>query len=192
LLSAKIGHSLDPHILRIYRLLFKDRIINPNVVTICGAVLSAGVCLVVAFDYLILGGILLVVSGLLDLADGALARNYKKVTPFGGFLDSVLDRYSDLLVMLGILIHFMGQGDALHLIIAFIASIGIAIIPYARARAEAARIPCTTGMLERPERLLIILVGLFFNLLPYAFIILAVLTHVTVIQRILYVKRQAH
>ncbi|HBA55557.1 MAG TPA: hypothetical protein DCZ04_14155, partial [Syntrophorhabdus aromaticivorans] len=67
---------------------------------------------------------------------------------------------------------------------------GIAIIPYAKARAEAASLSCNTGLLERPERVVILLIGLLCNLLPYAAFALAVLTHVTVLQRILYVKRQ--
>lgn len=191
MLSAKIGHSLDPLILRLYRLIFKDRIINPNVVTLCGAALSVGVCIAVGYGWLIVGGLFLVASGLLDLADGALARTFEKVTPFGGFLDSVLDRYSDLIVLLGVLIYFVREGDAALAIITFVASIGTAIIPYARARAEAAGISCMKGILERPERLLIILLGLFLNLLTYAVLILAVLTHVTVLQRILHVKGKA-
>lgn len=190
MLSAKVGHSLDPLILRVYRLIFRDRIISPNTVTLCGAVLGALVCCAVAFGYLIVGAILLVASGLLDLVDGALARHYEKTTPFGGFLDSVLDRYSDLLVMLGLLIYFVREGDASFAIITFVASIGTAIIPYARARAEAASLSCTVGIMERPERLLIIVAGLFLNLLPYTVVALAVLTHVTVFQRILYVKGQ--
>lgn len=190
MLSAKVGHSLDPLILRVYRLIFRDRIISPNTVTLCGAVLSVLVCCAVAFGYLIVGAILLVASGLLDLADGALARHYEKTTPFGGFLDSVLDRYSDLFVMLGLLICFVREGDASFAIITFVASIGTAIIPYARARAEAASLSCTVGIMERPERLLIIVAGLLLNLLPYTVVALAVLTHVTVFQRILYVKGQ--
>jgi hypothetical protein len=73
----------------------------------------------------------------------------------------------------------------------FIAAIGVAIIPYARARAEAASMECKAGILERPERIVILLVGIFFNLLFYAMVALAVLTHVTVIQRILFVRRNS-
>jgi phosphatidylglycerophosphate synthase len=72
------------------------------------------------------------------------------------------------------------------------ASIGVAIIPYAKARAEAASLRCNTGILERPERIIILLIGLFFNLLPYAVIVTAVLSHITVIQRIVFVWRESN
>jgi CDP-diacylglycerol--glycerol-3-phosphate 3-phosphatidyltransferase len=112
-------------------------------------------------------------------------------TQFGGFFDSVLDRYADLFIMFGIFVHFLRQNDFFYSGLTFLAAIGTAIIPYARARAEAASLPCKTGMLERPERLIIVLVGLFFNVLSYAVIVLAVLTHVTAIQRIVFVKRNS-
>jgi CDP-diacylglycerol--glycerol-3-phosphate 3-phosphatidyltransferase len=189
LISSKIGHSLDPVILKTYHLFFKDTVINPNIFSLCGTFLGFIAFLCVACDLLFLGAITLLIAGFFDLMDGALARNTNNVTQFGGFLDSVLDRYTDLLIMLGILIHFLRHGDLFNSIITFVAAIGIAIIPYAKARAEAASLPCNTGLLERPERLILILVGLFFGLLPYVIVVLAVFTHVTVIQRILFVKR---
>ncbi|OPY81525.1 MAG: CDP-diacylglycerol--inositol 3-phosphatidyltransferase [Syntrophorhabdus sp. PtaU1.Bin153] len=192
MISARVGHSLDPLILKIYHLFFGRRIINPNILTVCGALLSIAVCCAVSWGNLILGGVVLLASGLLDLMDGALARSSDQVTPFGGFLDSVLDRYSDLLVICGVLVYFMRQNDDMLSIVTFIAAIGIAIIPYVKARAEAASLSCNTGLLERPERIVILLVGLLSSLLSYAVFALAIFTHVTVIQRILYVRRQIH
>jgi CDP-diacylglycerol--glycerol-3-phosphate 3-phosphatidyltransferase len=191
LISSKIGHSLDPAILTIYRFFFRNRIIDPNVLTLCGIFFGFFSAFFIAFGFLISGGIALLVSGFFDLLDGAVARYADKVSPFGGFLDSVLDRYSDLAVMLGIFLFFLNSGSRAYAIAAFIASIGIAIIPYARARAEAASLSCTTGLMERPERIVLLLTGLFFNVLHYIVIILAVLSHVTVIQRIMYVKSKA-
>lgn len=191
MISAKIGHSLDPAILRIYRAFLKSKIINPNTLTVWGAFFGFAAFVSIALDHLIIGGILLLVSGFFDLMDGAIARTTNSITAFGGFLDSVLDRYTDLLVMLGIFIHFLRHGETLYSVMVFIAAIGTAVIPYARARAEAASLRCNTGVLERPERLVIILLGLFFPILGYAVIFLAVLTHVTVIQRMIFVKRQS-
>jgi CDP-diacylglycerol---glycerol-3-phosphate 3-phosphatidyltransferase len=131
----------------------------------------------------------LVVSGSFDLLDGAVARNANMVTRFGGFLDSVLDRYSDLLVMLGISMTFLYRSDPLFSTITFFAAVGVAIVPYARARAEAASIECHNGMLERPERVILLIVGLFFGMLKPVVIILAVFTHITVLQRILRARR---
>ena len=127
------------------------------------------------------------------MLDGALARNSGNVTIFGGFLDSVLDRYTDLLVMGGIFFFYMIHGSIRYASITFVAAIGTAIIPYARARAEAVAIQCRSGLLERPERIVLLLIGLFIPaLLSFVIIILAVLTHITVIQRIIYVRRIAN
>jgi CDP-diacylglycerol---glycerol-3-phosphate 3-phosphatidyltransferase len=191
LISAKVGHSLDPVVLSVYRLFLKSKVINPNILTVWGAIFAFGASACIAFDCLRTGGILIAVSGCFDLMDGAVARNTENVTRFGGFLDSVLDRYADLFIMFGIFIHFLRHNDLLYSGITFIAAIGTAIIPYARARAEAASLACKTGMLERPERLIIVLVGLFFNVLEYAVIVLAVLTHVTAIQRMVFVRRNS-
>jgi CDP-diacylglycerol--glycerol-3-phosphate 3-phosphatidyltransferase len=191
LISAKVGHSLDPVILSVYRFFLKSRIINPNILTVLGAAFAFGASACIAFDHLVTGAILILISGCFDLMDGAVARNTDNVTRFGGFLDSVLDRYADLFIMFGIFVHFLRHNDFIYSGLTFIATVGTAIIPYARARAEAASLPCKTGMLERPERLIIVLVGLFFNVLSYAVIILAVLTHVTAIQRIVFVKRNS-
>jgi CDP-diacylglycerol---glycerol-3-phosphate 3-phosphatidyltransferase len=191
LLSAKIGHSLDPVVLAVYRKTFSNRVISPNVFTVWGALFGMTSCFLVAFDRFILGGMLLLVSGFCDLLDGALARNTDRVTRFGGFLDSVLDRYTDLFLMCGVFVHFIRKESLFYALLTFIASIGIALIPYARARAEADSFACTTGLLERPERLILLLIGFFFGVLPFVILILAVFTHVTVIQRIMHVRRMA-
>ncbi len=188
MISSKIGHSLDPLIIKIYHQLFRDKVIDPNIFTILGVISGFVSFLCIAFDFLLLGGIALLVSSFFDLTDGALARDTESVTPFGGFLDSVLDRYTDLFVIFGVFIHFLRHEDFFNSIATFTAAIGIAIIPYVKARAEASSLACTTGILERPERVILLLIGLFFNILPYVIIILAVLTHITVIQRILFVK----
>jgi len=190
LISSKIGHSLDPAILTIYRLFFRNRIIDPNVLTLCGTFFGFLSAFSIAFGFLISGGIALLIAGFFDLLDGAIARHTNGVSLFGGFLDSVLDRYSDLAVMLGILVFFLHGNERAYAVVTFIASMGIAIIPYARARAEAASLSCNTGLMERPERIIFLLIGLFFNVLHYVVIVLAVLSHVTVIQRIMYVKRK--
>ena len=192
MISARLGHALDPAVFAVYRFFFRDRRINPNLFTLIGFAFSFLTLLFTAADYLVLGGFALLFSGFFDLIDGAVARRTNASTDFGAFLDSVLDRYSDLAVMCGLLIYFLKRGSYFEIVATFVASMGIAIIPYARARAEAAGIACRTGLLERPERLVMLLCGLFFNpLLSYVVIILAVLTHVTVIQRIIYTRRMA-
>jgi CDP-diacylglycerol--glycerol-3-phosphate 3-phosphatidyltransferase len=181
---------LDPLLLRAYRFLFGKAVVKPNVLTLLGLFFSLlASFFIAATGRLLLAGILLVVSGFFDLLDGAVARSTNTVTHFGGFFDSVLDRYSDLVVMFGISIYFLYRADPFSSMAAFFAAIGIAIIPYARARAEAESIPCKSGLLERPERMILLSIGLLFNVCRPIVFILAVLTHVTVLQRVLLVRK---
>ncbi len=191
MIGSRVGHSLDPLLLRSYRLVFRNRSVSPNTLTLCGLVVSLLVFFLAARGLLLAAGILLILSGFFDLLDGAVARNNKMVTRFGGFLDSVLDRYADLMVMFGISIHFLGMSDSFFSMVTFFAAVGVAIIPYARARAEAASIRCDNGLLERSERIILLIVGLVLgdNVLKAVVLILAVLTHVTVFQRVWATKR---
>ncbi len=194
MISSRLGHSLDPLILRIYRILFGKRVISPNALTVFGLFFSLATAVIVASrGPLIAGAVCLLLSGFCDVLDGAVARNKQMATPFGGFLDSVLDRYSDLLVMLAISIYFLrlDQPDLLFSMLSFFAAIGAAIVPYAKARAEAASFGCSNGFLERPERIILLMIGLGFHVVRPVVVILAVLTHVTVAQRVLLVKRAA-
>jgi phosphatidylglycerophosphate synthase len=194
LISSRIGHSLDPLLIGTYRLLFGRRAVSPNILTVFGLFFSLLASALAASRWpLFLAGVFLVIAGFFDLLDGAVARNTKMMTPFGGFLDSVIDRYSDLLIMLGIAIHFLREEepDPLFAMIAFFAAIGTAIIPYARARAEAASIECRNGLLERSERIMLLLAGLFFNILRPVVVIFAVFTHLTVLQRVILTRRAA-
>ncbi|MBA4390917.1 MAG: hypothetical protein C0399_08265 [Syntrophus sp. (in: bacteria)] len=190
MVGAWIGHSLDHFMVSGYRFIFKNKTIHPNVLTIFGMCFGFAASACIIFEYFLAGAIALLLSGLFDMLDGALARSTGKVTAFGGFFDSVLDRYADLVIMGGILVFFIMRNDVVYGFITFIAAIGTAIIPYARARAEAASVQCNAGLLERPERIVLLLIGLFFPpSLPYIIIILSVLTHITVIQRIVHVYK---
>ncbi len=191
MISSKIGHRLDPIVLAPYRFFFRKKDISPNIITITGTFFGFLSAFLIAMELPASGGGALLVAGFFDVLDGAIARTTGKVTRFGGFFDSVLDRYTDLAVMGGILFVYVRHHNVEYAIATFVATIGTALIPYARARAEAASLVCTTGLLERPERLIALVIGLFFPfLLGYMMIALAVLTHVTVIQRILYVRKQ--
>ncbi len=189
MISARIGHALDPLVLRIYHFVFRNKLVSPNVISILGLVFGLASLFLVVFGRLLLGGLALVVSGFFDVLDGAVARTFGRVTPYGGFLDSVLDRYTDLGVTFGILFYFVRAHDETYIALTFIAAAGTAIIPYIRARAEAAGIECKNGLLERPERTILLIIGLCFNVLRPVVIILAVLTHLTAVQRIIAVKR---
>lgn len=191
MLSAKIGHSLDPYIIKAYRLLFFGKDLNPNTLTFLGFLFGIASFASIIFGYFVFAGVFLLISGFFDLLDGSLARETKRVTSFGGFLDSVLDRYTDLLVISAIGIHFLLIKDIFTVVMSIISSIGVAIIPYVKARAQAEGLNCNTGILERPERTILLILGLLFNFVDYCMIVLAFLSHVTVLQRVVFVKRHA-
>ena len=189
MIGARIGHSLDPLLLRIYHLFLSDRSINPNSITLVALFFSLLCVPLVILDRHVLAGTALLVSGFFDILDGAVARQTGRVTPYGGFLDSVLDRYADLAVAFAVFIYFTSNGDTLWATLTFAAAIGTALIPYMRARAEAAGIECKAGLLERPERTMLLVIGLWFGVLRPVILLLAVFTHVTAIQRILIARK---
>ena len=138
----------------------------------------------------VLAPLLLLASGFCDALDGALARLYAKTTAFGGFLDSLLDRYADAIVFCGIIL-----GGLCDLSWGLAALIGSLLVSYARARAEAAGVKMeTVGMAERPERLVILAIASFLSIawleaLSWGVIVLALLTNLTVLQRVIYFHR---
>lgn len=174
-----------------YRSVFRNKFLAPNTISMAGALFGFLAAALVFFERPVTGAVSLLIAGFLDVLDGAVARGSGQVTRFGGFFDSVLDRYTDLSVMGAIMFVYVRHNEPGCALITFIAAAGTALIPYARARAEAASVSCKTGILERPERTFLLLVGLFIPfLLNYVVIILAVLTHVTVIQRVVHVWKE--
>jgi CDP-diacylglycerol--glycerol-3-phosphate 3-phosphatidyltransferase len=160
---------------------------DPNLFTLLGFFATLLSSFFIIKSLWILAGLTIILSGIFDLIDGAIARKLGKVTTFGGFLDSVLDRYSDLLLLLSLIIYYLKSGDSALVILTSFVSIGTALISYVRARAEAADIPCTIGFMERAERLILLTAGALFGWMVPILWILAILTHFTVLQRIYFV-----
>jgi archaetidylinositol phosphate synthase len=139
---------------------------------------------------LVVAPLLMLVSGLFDALDGAIARIYEETTTFGGFFDSVLDRYADAIILSGII---LGGLTELHW--GLITLMGSLLVSYARARAEAAGVKMeSVGLAERAERIVIIVVASFvsyvwIDALNWSIILLAVLTNLTVVQRVLYFQK---
>ncbi len=189
MIGNKIGHRLDPYL---YCLLknIPGKHTHPNLFTLMGffATLVASVLILKGFWFL--AGLAIILSGLFDLFDGVAARKLGKVTIFGGFLDSVLDRYSDLLLLLALLIDCLRKGDSGLVILTSFASMGTVLIPYVRAKAEALGVPCTVGLMERAERIILLSIGTLFQWMGPVLWILAILTHFTVLQRIYYVWKK--
>ena len=172
--------------------------LTPNGLTVIGFLLSVVAGVVLALGSSVLGGVLVLFAGLFDTLDGALARATGQETVFGKFFDSTMDRFSEAVIFLGIAVGFLREptienGDVAGVALSFLVMIGSVMISYARARAEGLepRVECEVGWLQRPERILILGVGLLLprSLLLLVLLVLAVLTHVTVGQRIAHVRR---
>ena len=184
--KERFAHWTDP----VARALLALRL-RPNHLTVLGLGVSVLAALSFARGRSLWGAVLLILAGLFDFFDGSLARLSGQVTPFGAFLDSVIDRYSDLVVLAGILVLFAGSGRPTQVVLALLALIGTVMVSYTKARAQAIGVACEIGLMERPERLIVLIAGGLFDLMTPALWILAVLVNVTAIQRILYTRRVA-
>ena len=123
------------------------------------------------------------------MLDGALARASGQVSPFGAFLDSVLDRYSDILDLSGLIFLFVGKARVLDVVATLAALLGTVMVSYTRARAESVGVDCRVGFMERGERMVTLIVGALFDLLAPAVWIVAVGANITAIHRIAYTWR---
>ncbi len=176
---------IDPIGLALYRHLH----LRPNHLTLIGL----GVSLLAATAFIgariRTGGVLLILAGLCDFFDGSLARASGQVSTFGAFLDSVIDRYSDLVVLLGIVVLYAHMSQMRGAIVAMAGLIGSMMVSYTKARAESIGVRCTVGMMERPERMICLIAGALLDLLEPALWVLAVLANLTAVQRIAFTWR---
>jgi len=164
--------------------------ITPNQVTVAGTVLNLGAAALIVTDHLVYAGIVFLVAGCCDMLDGALARLSQMVTPFGAFLDSTLDRVSEGAALAAIAYLLASRGEPLDAALVVLALLGSLLVSYTRARSEALGLECKVGLMSRPERVILIALGLFFNVLSYVIYIMLALTVFTVIQRVVHTYRQ--
>jgi CDP-diacylglycerol--glycerol-3-phosphate 3-phosphatidyltransferase len=165
--------------------------VRPNHLTLVGLVVSILAAAALAQGSLRTGAVLLALAGLVDFFDGSLARLANRVSAFGAFLDSVVDRYSDLVVLLGVVLYYHRAADTTGVFLTMVALVGTIMTSYTKARAQSIGVACEIGLIERPERLIVLIAGATFNQLTPAMIALAVLTNLTALQRILYMRRAA-
>jgi CDP-diacylglycerol--glycerol-3-phosphate 3-phosphatidyltransferase len=161
--------------------------ITPNSLTVIGLVLNFGVAAVIASGYEVIGGLLVLFAGLFDMLDGAVARLGRRVSVFGGFLDSTLDRYSEAAVFFGLLVLYTNQGRGVEAMLVYAVVVGSLMVSYTRARAEGLGLKCEVGWLQRPERIAMLGLGLMLNLAVPVLWILAIFTNFTAVQRIIHV-----
>ena len=179
----------------IVRLLSKSGI-TPNILTLTNLALNIVAAYVIAAGHLVLGGVLILGSGLFDLLDGALARFTKQTTRFGAVLDSTVDRVSEAATLCGLLIWYVPQeGASLKIVLIFVVLIGSFLVSYIRARAEGVGWQCQVGLFSRAERVIVLAAGLLISrvLVHSVFVALCVLAafvSVTVVQRLAYLWKQ--
>ncbi len=162
--------------------------IKADHLTLIGLVLSFFAALAYGMGFFFFGAMFLLAGGICDMLDGALARQMPKTNAFGGFLDSVIDRYADFFIISGIAIHYMNFLEFGNAVLALVVLLGAILTSYTKARMECFPVKCEAGLIERPERLILIFLGSFFNFMAPALWILAILSHITVFQRIWFAK----
>jgi CDP-diacylglycerol---glycerol-3-phosphate 3-phosphatidyltransferase len=167
--------------------------ISPDMVTWFGFILILIASILAAFSYLFAAGWVVLLSGFLDIIDGALARFTNQVTRFGGILDSTLDRLSEGAILVGIMAYYLfnpGVYQSWIILVIGIALIASFLVSYIRSRSEAANIDCQVGIFTRAERVVILALGLLINQLPIILAIIAALSTITVVQRLIHVYQQ--
>jgi len=182
MIGAKLGHFLDVPLTPIA----KKIPLNPNALTIIGFAVTAVAAFVIPYN-LRLGGLLILVGALFDVLDGIYARVNNKVTKFGAFLDSVLDRYSDAFIFLSVAWYLAGGDNHTGAFLSLGTLVGAFLISYARARAEGLGGECKTGIMERPERIVLLIFATMTGWLVPVLWVMLILTHVTVFQRVYHV-----
>lgn len=183
--------KLRPQIKVILDPLARRMNVNPDIITVTGLLMSILTAFIFARGDLLLGGIFIGLSGFVDMLDGAIARKHSRTTPFGGVLDSTLDRFADAFILIGII-----YGGFVNPIIGILALHASITVSYVRARAESEGIECNVGIAERPERLVILMAGAVLGyfidpIIMYgAVVIVMVLGYITVVQRLYHTWRE--
>ena len=175
MLGGRLGHFLDAPLAPIARRIT----LSPNTLTVAGFLITIVAALVIPY-HLRIGGILILIGGMFDVLDGIVARTGGKASQFGAFLDSVVDRYSDAFLFLAVAWYCTERGDFTGALVSLGTLIGAFLISYTRARAEGLGKSCHTGLMERPERVVLLAFGALTGwLLPVLWVML-ILTHFTV------------
>jgi len=175
--------------------------VTPNTLTVLGLLLSILTAFVIAQGWLLAGGLLVLFAGIFDMFDGAMARARNAATTFGAFFDSTLDRYSESIILFGLLIYALrepglqdrfwpfGNEQPWMISLIYITVVGSIMVSYAKARAEGLGLECKTGLLARPERVVILAIGLLTGFVTWALLLLAIFSHVTAVERIVHIWR---
>ncbi len=188
--TRAIGIACNTVIRLIVRGLALSRI-HPNVLTFVGLIVNGVAAALLASGRFLAAGIVIILAAIFDMVDGRVARETNQVTRFGGFFDSVLDRYSDLVLLMGLLVYYASIDRFFYVVLTAVVMTGSVMVSYTRARAENAIPRCKVGFMERPERVVLLIIGAVFNRMAPVLWVIAVLSNLTVIHRMIYTWREA-
>jgi CDP-diacylglycerol--glycerol-3-phosphate 3-phosphatidyltransferase len=188
--TGAIGWACNKVIRLIVRGLALSRI-HPNVLTFLGLVINIGAAFLLAVGQQRWAGVVIIGAGLFDMVDGRVARETNRVTRFGGFFDSVLDRYSDLALLIGLLVWYGSINRPLYVVLTALVMTASVMISYTRARAENSIPTCKVGFMERPERVVLLIIGALFDRMPPVLWVIAVLGNLTVVHRMVFTFQEA-
>ncbi|OIP87950.1 MAG: hypothetical protein AUK24_08840 [Syntrophaceae bacterium CG2_30_49_12] len=164
--------------------------LKPDTLTFTGLVISFAAAYLLGGGHFFFGGLLVLLSGLFDLVDGAVARFNNQATKFGAILDSTFDRISEAAILCGLMIWYIPKESTLEIVLIFAVLTGSFLVSYVKARAEGLGLECQVGLFTRAERVIALTVGLLIGQVLIALWILLLFVYVTVIQRLLYVRKE--
>jgi CDP-diacylglycerol--glycerol-3-phosphate 3-phosphatidyltransferase len=164
--------------------------ISPNALTFIGLLINIYGAVLLAQGRFFAAGLVIIGAGIFDMVDGRVARETNRVTRFGGFFDSVLDRYSDLALLMGLLVYYANIGRNFYVVLTAVVMTASVMISYTRARSENTIPQCKVGFLERPERIVLLIIGALFDRMAPVLWVIAVLGNITVIHRMIYTYEQ--
>ena len=185
-----IGVACNSVITLIVRGLALSRI-HPNVLTFLGLVINGVAAWLLASGRFVSAGLVMIAAGLFDMVDGRVARETKQVTLFGGFFDSVMDRYSDLVLLMGMLVYYASINRFFYIVLTAVVMTASVMVSYTRARAECVIPKCKVGFMERPERMVLLIIGALFNRMAPVLWVIAVIGNISVIHRMLFTWQEA-
>ncbi|MEP7365176.1 MAG: CDP-alcohol phosphatidyltransferase family protein [Acidobacteriota bacterium] len=187
--TSMIGTSCNKVIVMIVRLLTILKI-HPNSLTLIGFLINIGAAVLLAQGRFFAAGWVITGAAIFDMVDGRVARETNQVTRFGGFFDSVVDRYSDLGLLMGLLVYYANINRPFYVVLTAIVMTASVMISYTRSRAENTIPKCKVGFLERPERVVLLIIAALFNRIPAVLWVIAVLGNITVIHRIIFTYQE--
>jgi CDP-diacylglycerol---glycerol-3-phosphate 3-phosphatidyltransferase len=188
--TRAIGLSSNKVIRLLVRALALSKI-NPNILTFLGLVINMVAAAFLAFGHFRTAGFVIIFAGLFDMVDGRVARATNQVTRFGGFFDSVLDRYSDIALLVGLLVYYGTINRPWYVVLTAIVMTASVMISYTRTRAENIIPTCKVGFMERPERIVLLILGALFDRMAPVLWVIAVLGNLTVIHRMIFTYQEA-